>query len=69
MELHHFFQAFKSVHYAMDYMLVLGEKKKKDKILVIDQQTLVDLFGLMHHNAETGFTKCQVSKGGSNYFK
>ena len=37
MELHHFFQAFKSVHYAMDYMLVLGEKKKKDKILVIDQ--------------------------------
>ena len=36
MELHHFFQAFKSVHYAMDYMLVLGEKKK-DKILVIDQ--------------------------------
>ena len=27
-ELHHHFQAFKSVHYAMDYMLVLGEERK-----------------------------------------
>lgn len=27
-ELHRFFQAFKSVHYAMDYMLVLGEQIK-----------------------------------------
>ena len=27
-ELHHHFQAFKSVRYVMDYTLVLGEERK-----------------------------------------
>ena len=46
------------------------EKKKEDKIIVTDQQFTVDLFGLMYHDAKTGFTKCQMSdKGGNNFFK